>query len=117
MALHRSKRGEVAGIGQIVENEHLVIALSDEMPDQRGSDEARSTRDHDPHKWILCDYTRSETVNGASGGPSYRNGLANSLSIGSRRSLSEAIMSASLNGHGIAMSGSFQQMPLSCAGA
>ena len=45
MALDRSQRGEIAGIGQLVDDQHLVIGVADEMPDQCRPDEARSTRD------------------------------------------------------------------------
>ena len=50
MTLHRSKRGEIAGIGQLVDDQHLVIGVTDEMSDQRRSDKARSTRDHNLHR-------------------------------------------------------------------
>jgi hypothetical protein len=35
MALDRSKRGEIAGIRQFVGDQHLVISVTNEMPDQR----------------------------------------------------------------------------------
>src|SRR5262245_25652393 len=49
MTLDRSKRGKIAGVGQLVDDKHLVIAMADEMPDQRRSDEPCSARDHNPH--------------------------------------------------------------------
>src|SRR5437667_9944901 len=52
---------------------------------------------------------QAPSANGISGWPSYSNGLANSLRNGSRRSLSEVMISACFNGQGIAMSGSLQQ--------
>src|SRR5262245_3700232 len=117
MALNRSERGKIASIGQLVDDERLVIGVSDKMSDQCRPDETRSTTDDDLHLCFLCDYRISRTVNGPSGWPSYANGLTNSLRNGSRPSLSEVMISASLNGHGIPMSGSLQRIPLSYAGA
>src|SRR3546814_1232364 len=39
-----------AGIGQLVEIEHLIFCLADQVPDQRGSDETCSSGDEDPHR-------------------------------------------------------------------
>src|SRR6516165_6995797 len=52
MALHRRKRGEIAGIGQLVDDQHLVVGVSDKMSDQCRPDEARSTSNNDLHASI-----------------------------------------------------------------
>src|SRR3546814_5106853 len=41
------KRRKNAGIGQLVEIEHLIFCLADQVPDQRGSDETCSSGDED----------------------------------------------------------------------
>jgi hypothetical protein len=33
MTLDRSKRGKIAGVGQLVDDKHIVIGVADEMPD------------------------------------------------------------------------------------
>ena len=49
MALHRGERGKIAGIGQLIDDQHLVISVADQMPDQRRADESRSARDQNLH--------------------------------------------------------------------
>ena len=49
MAAHGIERGEVAGIGQLVDDEHLVIGVFQEVPNHRRPDKARPTRDNDFH--------------------------------------------------------------------
>jgi hypothetical protein len=48
MALNRSERGKIAGIGQLVDDEHLVVGVSDKISDQC----PRSTRNNDLHASI-----------------------------------------------------------------
>src|SRR6516162_9237112 len=52
MALHRSERGKIAGISQLVDDEHLVVGVSDKISHQCRPDEARSTSDNDLHASI-----------------------------------------------------------------
>ena len=59
MALHRSQRGEIAGIGQLVDDQHLVIGMADEMSDQRRPDESRPTGDDNLHVECLAAISRS----------------------------------------------------------
>src|SRR5215467_13164425 len=49
MALNRSERGKIAGIRQLVDDQHLMVGVSDKMSDQCRPNEARSTRDNDLH--------------------------------------------------------------------
>src|SRR5262249_14828643 len=52
MALNRSERGKIASIGQLVDDKHLVVGVSDKMSDQCRPDEARSAGDNDLHASI-----------------------------------------------------------------
>jgi hypothetical protein len=52
MALNRSERGKIAGIRQLVDDEHLVVGVSEKISDQCRTNEARSTRDNDLHASI-----------------------------------------------------------------
>ena len=49
MALNASERSKIAGISQLVDDQHLVIAARNEMPDQRRSDKPRATGDYNSH--------------------------------------------------------------------
>src|SRR5262249_40441277 len=49
VTLNRSERGKIAGIGQLVDDENLVVGVSDKMSDQCRPNEARSTSDNDLH--------------------------------------------------------------------
>src|SRR5215467_1796023 len=49
MAVNRRKRGEIARISQLVEDHHVVSRVCDEVADDGRTDEARSSRDNDPH--------------------------------------------------------------------
>src|SRR3546814_2103922 len=51
-----------AGIGQLVEIEHLIFCLADQVPDQRGSDETCSSGDEDPHPSAPLPETNQRTV-------------------------------------------------------
>lgn len=117
MALHGSKRRKIASIGQLVHHEYFMIGVTNKMSDQRRSNKACSTRDQNLHASALQSSPKSAMLNSSSGLPSYSNGLTNSLSNGRSPSLSEIVISRSLNGHANAMSGSFQQIPLSCVGS
>ena len=51
--LDAGERGEIAGIGQFVDDEHLVLGVADEMPHQGRPDETCSAGDHDLHQTAL----------------------------------------------------------------
>ena len=53
MVLHRSERGEIAGIGQLVDDEHVVLGVADQMPHQRRSDKTRAAGNHNLHARFL----------------------------------------------------------------
>src|SRR5262245_26841081 len=70
MALYRSQRREIAGIGQLVEDEHLMTRVIDEMPDDGRSDEPCAARNDDLHAPAPRSYPRSVTTIGIRGWPS-----------------------------------------------
>ena len=49
MALHRSKRGEIAGIGQLVDDQHLVIGVTMRCRTSADPMKPGSARDDDLH--------------------------------------------------------------------
>src|SRR3546814_17889105 len=51
-----------AGIGQLVEIEHLIFCLADQVPDQRGSDENCSSGDEDTHPSAPLHETNQRTA-------------------------------------------------------
>ncbi len=89
------ERVEVAGIGELVEIEH-VDALADEMPAKRRADEPGAAGDHD-----LAHQSKSSVA---------------SPRRGQRRSLSESFAPSGGSGQAMPMLGSSQASPRSCAG-
>ena len=99
---HGRERVEIARIGELVDDQHLMRRVADEVAHHRRADEAGAAGDEDTLRHHA---------------PSYLNGDAKSAKRPSFWSLSDSTASLAATGQSIASVGSFQMRPLSLAGA
>ena len=100
----RRERFQIAGIGELIDDEHAVGGRADDVAHHRRADETGAAGDE-----------KSPLRTGHE--PSYRNGETKSANKPSARSLSESTASAAATGQPMASVGSFQINPRSHSGA
>jgi hypothetical protein len=50
MVLHRVERRKISRVGQLVDDQNVMLGLTDQMTDQRRSDETGPTGNRNPHR-------------------------------------------------------------------
>lgn len=48
----RGERGQIAGVGKVIENEHLMTGPFDDGANERGPDETGPSGDQDSFRWV-----------------------------------------------------------------
>src|SRR6185369_5596376 len=102
MICDRRKRFQISRIGQLVNHQHLIFSVADQMPNDGRAYESGTSGDKEPLR-----HHRS----------SYLKGVTNSAKRPSARSFSDSAASAGATGQSIVSVGSFHTIPCSSSGA